>query len=154
MDNKRIGIVLSTDLKNSVIVNGETWDEVEQLMPEARKLYASLIEEFGIKTYGNGSQKKGTSPSRGSAPTSKGGSVSCADCGVEIAGKTNFKTKQFESGATRAEFGVKTFGRPLCLNDQNGCYAAAKANGESVDYSKAGAAKRRAASRPENELDF
>lgn len=148
MDNKRIGVVLSSDLKNSVIVNGETWDEVEELMPKARELYASLIAEFGIKTYGSSGK---TAPSRGSQPTSKGASVNCADCGVEIQGKQNFKTKKFESGKERAEFGVKKFGRPLCLSDQNGCYAKAK-DSEGVVASPARGRSRR--SQPADELDF
>jgi len=151
MDNKRIGVVLSTDLKNSVIVNAETWEEAEELLPKARELYAGLIEEFGIKTYGNQSKQQ-ASPSRGSRSTSKGASVNCADCGVEIQGKTNFKTKAFESGAERAEFGVKTFGRPLCLNDQNGCYAAAKVAGGPATTSTRGRGRSRP--QPVDELDF
>jgi hypothetical protein len=142
LDN-RIGVVLSTDMKNSVIVNGETWDEVQELLPQARELYASLIEEFGVKTYG-----KATTPSRGSQATSRGASVNCADCGEPIKGNKDQKTQQFNSPETVAEWGVKKYGRALCLNNVNGCYAKAGSG------SAPARSRRPARQQPEDELDF
>lgn len=154
MENKRIGVVLSTDLKNSVIVNGETWDEVEELMPKARELYASLISEFGVKTYGNSKSGPGAASSANTtkAPRGNGGSqsISCADCGEPIKGKKDQKTGQFQSATEVAGWGQNKYGRPLCLNNVNGCYSKA---GQSKPNATRNTGSR-SRQQPEDELDF
>lgn len=150
MAEERISVVLSTDLKNSVIVKGETWDEIEQLMPKARELYASLVAEFGIKTYGNTKGQAGAGVKTAAAGSdARGPVIACADCGEPIKGKKDQKTGNFQSATEVAGWGQKKYGRALCLANVNGCYAKAGAGSSSPTP-----ARRAPRQQPADELEF
>lgn len=118
----KVGVVLSTDMKNTVILEGETFDEVEELLPRAKELYAGLLAEYGVKPApGRKPNVPQAARPQGQAPRahSDGETIPCSNCGKPISGQV--VRGEFQPASEIASWGEKKGFGPLCIGE-NGCY--------------------------------